>query len=153
MATANEHLRRIARHIAEHTALYLRDPEAAHIWDSTVIGIPGPVKTLLLHTKGRKTGQDRSTVLQYFTPDGLYVVVGSKAGVADHPAWYLNLLAEPNCRFQAGAFGTKARARSVTGEEYEQLWQYVCAEQPEYIKYQQRTDRQIPVVVLDPIED
>ena len=153
MATANEHLRRIARHIAEHTALYLRDPEAAHIWDSSVIGIPGPVKTLLLHTTGRKTGQGRPIVLQYFTPDDLYVVVGSKAGVADHPAWYLNLLDEPKCRFQAGAYGTKARACSVAGEEYARLWQYVCAEQPEYTKYQKRTDRQIPVVVLEPIED
>ena len=140
------------KHVSEHIAFYRRDPEAAHMWDSTVIGIPGPVPTLLLTTKGRKSGETRYAVLQYFRPEGDYVVIASKAGARRHPAWYLNLVDTPECEIQAGAFRAKAKARTATGAERQRLWDAVCAEQPEYPKYQSRTDREIPVVVFD-IED
>ena len=149
MDEGEAHLDRIAQQIADHTALYLRDPEAAHIWDSTVIGIPGPIKTLLLHTTGRVTGREHIVGLQYYLLDGRYVIVASKAGAAEHPHWYRNLVARPECRFQAGLFQSAARARTAEGDERQRLWQAVCDEQPEYPIYQARTEREIPVVVLD----
>src|SRR5690606_18986555 len=90
----------VEKHLAAHVALYRSDPERAHMWDSSVIGVPGPVRALLLRTKGRKSGDDRYVTLQYFRPHGLYVVVGSKGGVAEHPAWFLNLQADPHCDIQ-----------------------------------------------------
>lgn len=139
----------VGRHIAEHIALYRSDPEAAHIWDSSVIGLAGPVTTLLLKTKGKVSGKDRYAALQYFRPGGLYVVVASKGGMPTHPAWYLNLLENPDCTIQVGALHTAATARTVEGDERRALWQAVSAEQPAYLKYQTWTEREIPVVIFD----
>ncbi|NWK98323.1 nitroreductase family deazaflavin-dependent oxidoreductase [Sphingobium lactosutens] len=140
----------IQKHLAAHVELYQRDPERAHIWDSSVIGVPGPVKTLLLRTKGRKSGDDRYVTLQYFRPENLYVIVGSKGGVADHPAWFLNLLDEPRCHMQVGAFSSDAVARVAKGDERDRLWAMVSEEQPQYRRYQARTSREIPIIVLNP---
>ena len=139
----------ITRHIADHIALYRRDPEAAQLWDSSIIGIPGPVKTLLLTTTGRRSGKPRHAALQYFVVDGHYVVVGSKGGLPDHPAWVLNLLAHPACTLQVGAVQHATKARVAEGDERASLWQEVTAEQPEYLKYQSRTDREIPVILFE----
>ncbi len=139
----------IEKHLAAHLALYKTDPERAHIWDSSVIGVPGPVRTLMLRTKGRKSGEDRYVTLQYFTPEGAYVVVGSKGGVAEHPAWFLNLLAEPACEIQVAAMHAHARARVAEGDERARLWEAVSSEQRAYRAYQARTTRQIPIIVLE----
>ena len=137
------------RHISEHIALYRRDPEKAHLWDSSVIGIPGPVQTLLLRSRGRKSGEERFAALQYFRVDGDYVVVASKGGLPTHPSWCLNLTENPDCEIQAGAFRARARARIAEGDERQRLWQAASGEQPEYLKYQSRTSREIPVIVFD----
>lgn len=139
----------IGRLLAEHIALYRRDPEAAHIWDSSVIGLSGPVATLLLKTTGKRSGKDRYAALQYFRPQGDFVVVASKGGLPTHPAWYLNLLANPDCEIQAGLFSSRATARIAAGEERRDLWAAVSAEQPAYVRYQARTEREIPVVVFE----
>jgi deazaflavin-dependent oxidoreductase (nitroreductase family) len=140
----------VVRGVTEHIQLYLRDPERAHIWDPAVIGVPGgPVRTLLLRSTGRKSGQPRYAALQYFRPDGLYVVVASRGGTPDHPTWYLNLLDTPDCDIQVGGFRSAAVARTTHGEERNRLWDLVSAEQPAYRGYQARTEREIPVVVLD----
>jgi len=139
----------IQKHLAEHVALYKRDPERAHWWDSSVIGIPGPVRTLLLSTTGRKSGEERYVTLQYFTPGDKYVVVGSKGGVAAHPAWYLNLLETRRCHIQVGAFSSWVEAHVASGVEYTALWEHVSREQPQYKKYQAKTARQIPIVILE----
>jgi deazaflavin-dependent oxidoreductase (nitroreductase family) len=139
--------------VSEHIALYLSDPEAAHIWDSTVIGIPGPIKTLLLTTTGRKSGEARHVALQYFKPEGDFAVIASKAGAHRHPAWYLNLVVNPRCKLQVGADSFDALARTAQGEERERLWDAICAEQPEYPKYQSWTDREIPVVVFELVDE
>jgi len=149
----NQFTGNLARRVREHTELYRRDPEKAHLWDSTVIGIPGPITTLLLITTGRKSGEERFAALQYFRPEGDYVVIGSKAGMPKHPDWYLNLVANPGCEIQVGASRFRARARTAEGEERERLWAAVSAEQPEYVKYQARAERQIPVIVFDLIEE
>jgi deazaflavin-dependent oxidoreductase (nitroreductase family) len=135
--------------IAAHIALYLKDPEAAHLWDASVIGVKGVVPTLLLRTIGRKSAEERYVALQYFRPEGQYAVVASKGGVPTHPAWYLNLQDNPVCEIRVGSFRSTASARTVEGDERERLWPLICGEQPEYVKYQARTSRLIPIVVLD----
>jgi len=136
--------------IAEHIALYRRDPEKAHMWDSTPLGGPGVLPTLLLTTKGRRSGKARSLPLIYGTIGDSYVVIASKGGMPDHPAWFLNLEAQPDCELQVGAKSISARARTAEGEERKRLWDRMAAIYPPYLDYQKATERTIPVVVLDP---
>jgi deazaflavin-dependent oxidoreductase (nitroreductase family) len=82
-----------------------------------------------------------------------YVVVGSRGGAAQHPAWYLNLRANPDVDLQAGAEKIRARARTATGEEKTRLWRLMVTIWPQYDAYQLRTARKIPVVVLEPVKD
>jgi len=136
--------------IAAHHDLYLRDPEAAHLWDPAVIGMPGgPVPCLLLFHTGRRSGQRLNTILQYYRMDGQVAIVASKGGVAKHPAWYLNLCAEPACEAWIGARRSHLRARTVEGEERARWWALITAEQPVQREYQARTSREIPVIVLE----
>lgn len=134
--------------IQDHKAHYLQDPEAAHDWDAAPAGRPGLVPTLLLQTRGRHSGEWRAIPLLY-QPCGVgFVVVGSRGGTDIHPAWYLNLNANPECRVQAGRFRYKATARFLEGEERERYWQKMVAFWPDFENYQKRTDRVIPVVQL-----
>ena len=136
--------------IAAHHELYLRDPQAAHLWDPGVIGIPGgPVPCLLLFHTGRKSGRRLNTILQYYRMDDQIAVVASKGGVAAHPAWYLNLCAEPACEAWIGTARSRVRARTVEGEERARWWAMITDEQPVQREYQARTSREIPVVVLE----
>jgi deazaflavin-dependent oxidoreductase (nitroreductase family) len=138
--------------IKEHIRLYRSDPEKARMWDSRSVGGPGPLPTLLLTTKGRKSGEPRALPLIYGEAGKSYVVVASKGGMPSHPVWYLNLEAHPECELMVGAKHVKARARSAKGEERERLWRQMARLYPPYDEYQQRaTQRQIPVVVLDPV--
>jgi deazaflavin-dependent oxidoreductase (nitroreductase family) len=133
-----------------HRQLYITDPVAAHMWDPVVIGVPGgPVKCLLLSYKGRKSGRELNTSLQYYELDGKLAIVASRGGTAEHPVWYLNLLAEPRCHIQVGAEGRDAIARTVTGAERAKWWAAITAEQPVQLEYQARTTREIPIVVMD----
>ena len=141
----------IAKVIADHVKLYLENPEQARMWDSSPVGIPGFVPTLLLTTKGRKSGKERHAPLLYVDHDGAYIVVGSKGGNPEDPLWYLNLQDNPECEIRVGAHRTKARARIVAGDERERLWDKVSAQYPIYLKYQSRTERRIPLIVLEPI--
>ena len=143
----------IRRHFEAHLELYRTDPEKAHYWDTSAIGANGLVATLMLTTVGRKSGQARLVTLQYFRPDGLYVVVGSKGGMADHPVWYRNLEATPACEIQVGAIHALATARRAEAEEYDRLWQIVSDEQPQYKVYSKRTSRRIPLIILDMIKE
>lgn len=144
----------VRREIAAHHALYTSDPEAAHWWDPGVIGVPGgPVACLLLHHVGRKSGRRLNSILQYYRyVDGdrdEIVIVASKGGLPQHPVWYLNLLAEPACEVDIGAFHSRAVARTLSGAERERWWQRVTAEQPVQLEYQARTTREIPLIVLE----
>jgi len=140
----------VRREIAAHHALYASDPEAAHLWDPIVIGVAGgPVPCLLLHHVGRKSGQQLNAILQYYRHEDEIVIVGSKGGLPQHPVWYLNLLATPNCEVQIGAFRTPAVARTLGGAERARWWQRVCAEQPAQLAYQARTTREIPLIMLE----
>lgn len=142
----------IGQIIAAHVKLYLQDPEKAHMWDSTPVGVPGPVTTLLLTTKGRKSGKERHVPLLYVENDGSYLVIGSKGGNPTDPVWYLNLLETPECEIRVASYRTKARARTLEGKERERAWKRITDRHSTYEKYQARTERQIPVVQLEPIQ-
>lgn len=140
----------VRREIAAHHALYARDPEAAHLWDPGVIGVPGgPVACLLLHHVGRKSGRALNSILQYYRHDDEIVIVGSKGGLPQHPVWYLNLLARPACEVEIGAFRSRAVARTLLGAERARWWQRVTTEQPVQLEYQARTTREIPLIMLE----
>jgi deazaflavin-dependent oxidoreductase (nitroreductase family) len=141
--------------IAEHIKLYRADPEKARLWDSTPLGGPGILPTLLLTTKGRKSGEPRALPLIYGEAgEGeageSYVIIASKGGMPNHPLWFRNLEAEPRCEVQVGAKKLTARARVAEGEERERLWGEMAVIYPPYLDYQKATERTIPVVVLDP---
>ena len=128
--------------VNEHTRQYVESGGAdGHDWN----GVP----TLLLTTTGRKSGLRRRTALIYGVDDAAYVVVASKGGAPDHPAWFLNLQANPDVELQVGAEVFAARARVTAGAERERLWQSLAQIWPAYNEYATKTDRQIPVVVLD----
>jgi deazaflavin-dependent oxidoreductase (nitroreductase family) len=136
--------------LAAHLELYKIDPVKAHIWDPIVIGVPwGPCKNLMLTHIGNKSGKLLQAVLQYYELDGNVAVVASRGGTVGHPAWYLNLVANPNCLVQIAGFSSSAKARTATAAERARWWPLICAEQPEQAKYEKRTSRQIPVVVLE----
>lgn len=138
--------------IRDHVLLYQRDPEAGHLWDSSVAGGPGLVPTLLLTTTGRRSGQSSVLPLIYGEADGGAVVIASKGGAPSHPAWYLNLTADPHCKVQIAKDQFKARARVAEGEEREQLWAKMADVFAPYNDYQAATEREIPVVVLERME-
>ena len=104
---------------------------------------------LLLTTKGRKTGQERTTPLIYATAGDAYVIVASKGGADEPPGWYVNLQADPEVEVQVLDDRFKAHARTASPEEKQELWQRMVAEWPDYDRYQAGTDREIPVVLLE----
>jgi deazaflavin-dependent oxidoreductase (nitroreductase family) len=106
-------------------------------------------KILLLTTKGRKSGEPRTKPLIYEAEGDRFVIVASKGGAPEHPDWYENLRAEPNVELQVLDEVFPARARTAEGEERERLWQLVNGQWPDYDSYQEKTDREIPVVVLE----
>ena len=130
--------------VAEHTQRYLDSGgEDGHEWR------PG-VPTLLLTTTGRKSGVKRRTALIYGRDNADYVIVASKGGSDEQPAWYLNLQADPEVELQVLDAVLPVVAHTATGEERERLWALMRQTWPAYDEYQTRTDREIPVVVLTP---
>jgi deazaflavin-dependent oxidoreductase (nitroreductase family) len=109
------------------------------------------VPSLLLTTTGRKSGEKFIFPLFYGEFGNSYIIVASKGGAPVHPGWYKNLVANPKVDVQVGTKKLKAKARTVTGEERTRLWQEALKFWPPYADYEKKTERQIPVVVLDPI--
>lgn len=106
---------------------------------------------LLLRTVGAKTGQPRTAALLYVRDGGAYVVVASTGGGPKHPGWFHNLRAQPDVEVQVGRERIPVTARVATDEERPRLWERANAvNQGQYDVYQSRTDRTIPVVVLEP---
>lgn len=138
--------------IQDHIDLYKRDPEKALWWDSALGGGKGMLKTLLLTTKGRKSGNDIPTPLIFDKSGDAYVVIASKGGAPDHPDWYKNMVANPNAEVQAGREHARVRMRVAEGAERDKLWKQLANLYPPYDNYQVSAGpRQIPVVVLDPV--
>ena len=104
---------------------------------------------LLLGTRGRKSGREYTHPLIFREHDGAYLVVASKGGAPEPPAWYMNLQADPEVKVQIKGEVFDARARTATAEEKPQLWREMLEVWPPYEEYQQKTSREIPVVVLE----
>ena len=138
--------------IADHMQRYLEtDGADGHMWDSAPVGGPGPIPTLLLTTTGRRSGKSLVMPLIYGEANGAYVVIASKGGAPKHPAWYLNLAANTEVEVQVIADRFRAKARTATGDERTNLWKKMREIYPPYDEYQGKTDREIPVVVLERI--
>ena len=113
---------------------------------------PREVPSLLLITTGRKTGQKFLFPLFYGKTGDSYYIVASKGGAPEHPGWYRNILANPEVEIQVGTAKMRARARTAQGEERARLWKDAAVFWPPYNDYQKKAgDREIPVVVLDPV--
>jgi deazaflavin-dependent oxidoreductase (nitroreductase family) len=110
----------------------------------------GGLRTLLLRTTGRRSGQRRTAALLYHRDADRFVVVGSRGGSDTEPGWLLNLRADPDVEVQVGTRRFPARARIAAPTERQRLWPVMTAMWPAYERYQARTSRQIPLVVLDP---
>jgi deazaflavin-dependent oxidoreductase (nitroreductase family) len=105
--------------------------------------------TLLLTTTGRRSGEPRTNALIYGRAGEDYVIVASRGGSDEQPAWYLNLRENPQVEVQVMDDVFTARARDATADERPQLWRDMAEQWPDYDSYQARTDREIPVVVLE----
>jgi deazaflavin-dependent oxidoreductase (nitroreductase family) len=126
----------------EHVKRYREtDGAEGHEWQGTTV--------LILTTTGRRSGTPRSTPLIYGQDGDHYVVVASKGGADEHPAWYLNLESDPRVEVQVLGDRFPARARTATPEERPRLWEAAVERWPAYAEYQRRTERDIPVVVLE----
>lgn len=110
----------------------------------------GNLTFLLLTTRGAKSGLARTLPLVYGRDGDNLVLVASKGGSPKHPAWYVNLSAHPDVVVQVGSTNVWMRARTATGAERTRLWKLMTRQYKGYDGYQQRTDRAIPIVVLEP---
>jgi deazaflavin-dependent oxidoreductase (nitroreductase family) len=127
----------------EHVERYrATDGEEGYDWqEGTTI--------LLLTTTGRKSGEERTTPLIFEEHDGDYLIVASKGGADEPPAWYLNLQEDPHAKVQVKADVFDATARDAGPDEKPEMWKKMVAAWPAYDDYQEKTDREIPVVVLE----
>ena len=130
-------------HGPEHVKVYLEtDGEVGHEWRNGS-------STLILTTKGRKSGEERLNALIYGMAGDNPMVVASKGGNPQHPAWYLNLRENPAVQVQIYGDKFDATARDATSEERPELWKQMVGHWPPYDEYQARTDREIPIVILE----
>ena len=126
----------------EHVRRYIEtDGAEGHDWQGT--------HALILTTTGRRSAEPKSTPLIYGQHGDDYLVVASKGGAPDHPAWYLNLAEHPEVTVQVLGDRFAARARTASADEKPELWQLMSSEWPKYDEYQRKTTREIPVVVLE----
>ena len=115
---------------------------------TTLRGMPVVLLTML----GASSGKLRKVPLMRVEHEGCYAAVASQGGAPTHPAWYRNLLASPQLEVQDGPAKGDYVAREVTGEEKAQWWERAVAAFPDYAAYQRKTDREIPVLVLEPAQ-
>jgi deazaflavin-dependent oxidoreductase (nitroreductase family) len=114
-------------------------------------GRVGPLGALLLTTRGRKTGERRVVTLNYMPKGGSFIVIASYGGEDREPAWWQNLRANPDADVLLDGNRTRVRARETEGAERQALWDRFVATDPSYTEYQQRTNRRLAVVALEPI--
>ena len=130
-------------------------------WNSKIIdefrsnkGVVGGVfhdrPLLLLHSTGAKSGEARLHPVMYQNVDGGYAIFASKGGAPTHPAWYYNVLANPEVEIEVGTQRLPVRARVAAGAERDMIWTKQKADFPFFADYEAGTDRTIPVVILEP---
>jgi deazaflavin-dependent oxidoreductase (nitroreductase family) len=126
---------------AEHVRVFRETAgERGYHWRGTTI--------LLLTTTGRKSGEQRTTPLIHRTDGGRWVIVASKGGAPENPAWFENLSADPDVSIEVPGETIPVRASVAEGEERSRLWSLLTEDWPAYDDYQAKTDREIPVVIL-----
>lgn len=113
-------------------------------------GGPAAGFILLLGTRGRKTGKQRTTALRYIRDGDTFVVIGSNYGRSKTPTWYLNLQADPQVWVQVGGRRVQALATTVPLQQRQRLWEALVKSEPRYEKYLERTTRVFPIVRLTP---
>jgi deazaflavin-dependent oxidoreductase (nitroreductase family) len=129
----------------EHVRRYREtDGEVGYMWN----GVP----TLLLTTSGRRTGEPTTTPLIFGRDGDDFVIVASRGGAPEHPGWYRNLTKEPEVELQVKGDRIRGRARTTEGDERARLWREMAEIWPDYDEYATRTERAIPVVVIEPLE-
>lgn len=116
---------------------------------NTLRGVP----IIVLTSVGARSGKLRKTPLMRVEHEGRYAVVASKGGAPEHPTWYHNLVADPHVELQDGAVRKDYRAHEATGAERDAWWMRAVAVWPDYDEYQRKTDRLIPLFVLEPMDD
>lgn len=127
----------------EHVRKYEEtDGQIGHDWNNTQI--------LILRTTGRTSGELRKVPLIYGESGGDYLIVASKGGAPEHPGWYKNLLAHPDVEVQVRGEVKPVTARTASTAEKAKLWSIMTKEWPDYDAYQQKTERDIPLVILHP---
>lgn len=130
--------------VRSHIRAYVESAgKKGHRWR----GLP----TLLLTTRGRKSGKLRRTALIYGRVGKKYLLVASNGGAPHHPLWYLNLVENPEVEIQVGADKFAARARTATNKEKPRLWKLMSKIFPHYEKYQAKAGRDIPLVIVEPV--
>jgi deazaflavin-dependent oxidoreductase (nitroreductase family) len=126
----------------EHVRQYREtNGEVGYLWNGA--------KTLLLTTKGRKSGEDRTIPIIFTKVGNAYVIIGSKGGAPTHPAWVLNIMSDPKVKVQIKGDTFDALARIAASPEREQVWAECIKDWPNYDVYQTRTERVIPVVMIE----
>jgi deazaflavin-dependent oxidoreductase (nitroreductase family) len=126
----------------DHVRHYLEtNGESGYEWNGATV--------LVLFTTGRKSGLERRTPLIFTQVGDHYVIIASQGGAPTHPNWFHNLQSQPDVEVQVKGDRFRARARVAEGEERTRLWAVMVAQWPSYDVYQERTDRQIPLVVLE----
>lgn len=130
--------------VADHVHRYVTSGgEKGHRWSG--------MNTLLITTRGRKSGKLRRTALIYGQDNDHYIVVASNSGKDKHPLWYLNLIEHPEVQVQVGTEEFVAQARPTTTEERPQAWELMTSIFPMYKNYQNKTSREIPLVIIERI--
>jgi proline iminopeptidase len=139
--------------MVEHASRYLSSGGAdGHMYKMSQPDRPDlTVPSLLLTTTGRKSGEPFIFPLFHGKTGNSYMVVASKGGAPQHPGWHRNILANPEVKVQVGTAKMKARARTTVGDEHARLWEGALEFWPPYADYQKKPEREIPVVVLDPV--
>jgi len=108
----------------------------------------GTQTVLILHTLGRKSGQDRAVPIAYFDYEDSYLIVASNWGRTKNADWYLNLKHDPHATLEVNGKSIAVTAREAQGEEYDRLWKFVTQRHPPYLDYEKTAMRQIPIMVF-----
>lgn len=136
----------------DHLKAYLADGADARMIDLSVIGVEGTAPCLVLRTVGRKSGRTLLSPLIYGEAGDEVVIIASKGGAPQHPAWYLNLAAAEEAEYKLGDDCWRASVRVVEGPERERLWRMMAEVYPPFDDYRASTDRRIPLIALKRME-
>jgi len=111
----------------------------------------GTQTILLLHTTGRKSGQERVIPIAYFDYEGKYLIVASNWGKDQNADWYLNLKKQPRAALEVKGKRIEVQSREATGKEYDRLWKFATEHHPPYLDYQKMTTRHLPIMIFESV--